>query len=425
MAALAHMPCGTGATYGSARICGGAGRHGTYAIYRLIVARFDVESPAPADRTCGARCIVSFHCLPCDLRGAYTMRSPSMGSLACITNRGPVRGASESSRGIAICAIYAVRDICGTCAGAQFILYATHDTDDITTMWHTCHRCHLTSMAQLLFLILASVTKFTCTYMHRVYATLNQKGGTGKTTSAVNIAHALARRGDTVLLVDNDAQGNASSSLGIREPDLKGEGILTIYREPETSLSVVRQQVRERLYLIGGHSELASVEHLLIADAGNGPYRLADKADEFRAYDSVIIDCPPNLSLLSLNALTLINELVSQGATGGILVPINMEPLAVEGIGRMMKKLNRWKRLIPHVEIKNVIPTFYDPRNNKTHAVMQGLSENFGEKVTPPVRTNVRISEAPDKGQTALEFDEDGKGEADYEQITDYILNHG
>ena len=241
--------------------------------------------------------------------------------------------------------------------------------------------------------------------MARIIAIANQKGGVGKTTTAVNLAAALSRTPKRVLLVDLDAQGNATMGSGVDKRELQASTCDVLLEEVHAVDAIVRTP--EGLDLMPGNTDLTAAEIELMDEDGR-EQRLKRALDPLRErYDYIIIDCPPALSLLTLNALT---------AADSILVPMQCEYYALEGLTALLQTIDALKaRLNPDLEIEGVLRTMFDVRNNLANAVSAELTNHFGDKVFRTiVPRNVRLAEAPSHGQSIVGYDRGSRGSVAY-----------
>lgn len=253
----------------------------------------------------------------------------------------------------------------------------------------------------------------------QVIAVVNQKGGVGKTTTAINLATALVAVGRSVLIVDLDPQGNASTGLGVD----RDHRDLTIYDVLSGDLSIDDATVETAipgLSLVPSTVDLVGAEIELV-DASRRSTRLGDALDAARRtgslsrYDYVIIDCPPSLNLLTLNALV---------AAGSILVPLQCEFFALEGLSLLLQTVRRIKvNFNPDLEIFGVVLTMFDKRNNLSHQVAADVRDVLGDKVFETViPRNVRLSEAPSHGKPALIYDFKCPGSQAYIRLAKEII---
>lgn len=241
--------------------------------------------------------------------------------------------------------------------------------------------------------------------MARVIAVANQKGGVGKTTTSVNLAAALAATPQRVLLVDLDSQGNATMGSGIDKRELEHSTCDVLLEEIDARDAIVRSD--EGFDLMPGNTDLTAAEIALMDEAGR-EQRLKRALDGLRDdYDFIIIDCPPALSLLTLNALT---------AADSVLVPMQCEYYALEGLTALLQTIEALKhKLNPSLEIEGVLRTMFDVRNNLANAVSAELQQHFGEQVFRTIiPRNVRVAEAPSHGQSIVGYDRASRGGVAY-----------
>lgn len=251
--------------------------------------------------------------------------------------------------------------------------------------------------------------------MGRVVAIANQKGGVGKTTTAINLAAALAESGQNVLAVDFDPQGNMSSGLGIDKQNLD----LTVYHsliEEEDVNHIIKHTATENLDLLPSNVNLAGaeIELLDMDDRENVLKRTLEPIRE--KYDFIIIDCPPSLSLLTLNALT---------ASDTVLVPIQCEYYALEGLSQMMKTINLVKqKLNTKLSMEGVVFTMYDARNRLSQQVVDSVKEVLNERIyNTIIPRNVRLAEAPSFGMPVTEYDSKSSGAESYRLLAAEVLS--
>ncbi len=246
--------------------------------------------------------------------------------------------------------------------------------------------------------------------MAKIICIANQKGGVGKTTTSVNLSSALAQLGRRVLLVDMDPQGNASSGLGLKRFDTQDANSYHILIGEKTIAECARSTAEEGLFVVSANPDLVGAEIELV-DMPQREYRLKSAlesvADEF---DYVLIDCPPSLGLLTLNALT---------AADSFLVPLQCEYFALEGLSQLLNTAGLIKKnLNPRIHIEGIVLTMFDTRNNLSHQVVNEIRTHFADKVFKSIiPRNVRLSEAPSHGQSIFSYDGKSIGAIKYLEL--------
>ncbi len=248
-----------------------------------------------------------------------------------------------------------------------------------------------------------------------VLAIANQKGGVGKTTTAINLATALAVQGRSVLLIDLDPQGNASTGLGIDHGRRAGSYALITEGEPLDRLSVGTEI--PGLWVVPADNELAGAEIELV-EMQRREYRLRDSltAQDAQRHDFVLIDCPPSLGLLTLNALV---------AAHSVLVPLQCEFFALEGVSQLIRTVERVRRAFnPRLRLQGLVLTMFDRRNNLSELVAADARGFFGEQVFETmIPRNIRISEAQSHGKPAHLYDPRSSGALAYVRLADELLS--
>jgi chromosome partitioning protein len=247
----------------------------------------------------------------------------------------------------------------------------------------------------------------------RRIAILNQKGGTGKTTTAVSLASGAAERGHNVLLVDTDAQGNVGVSLGIN-----GERSLYHVLVESADPAQVAVPVRKHLDCITSDASLAAAEIWLAQQEISARSRVMTHRMNLmqvsRRYDYVVLDCGPSLNLLNQNALSYADEVV---------IPVTCDYLALVGVKQVLRTIKDVERHLHHtVRISAVLPTFYDGRTRLAREVLETLQGHFKDKCLRPVRTNTRLAEAPCHRKTIFEYAPESNGARDYSRVVDWLV---
>lgn len=252
--------------------------------------------------------------------------------------------------------------------------------------------------------------------MTKVIAVANQKGGVGKTTTAVNLSSCLAYKGKKVLLLDIDPQGNATSGLGVDKKNVKGSTYDILINEESISKVLVDTPI-ENLKLCPSNIDLAGAEVELVSSISRET-RLKSSLNEIKNnYNFVIIDCPPSLGLLTLNALT---------ASDTILVPIQCEYYALEGLSQLMETVKLvQKHLNADLDVEGVVLTMFDARTNLSIQVVDEVKKYFKNKVYRTIiPRNVRLSEAPSYGLPIILYDSKSKGAECYLELAEEVIEY-
>ena len=252
--------------------------------------------------------------------------------------------------------------------------------------------------------------------MSRVFAIANQKGGVGKTTTAINLAASLAANDFRILLIDSDPQGNATSGLGVAKDPNRPSLYHVLLGDTPVQEAIVATEL-DGLFLVSADKNLVG-SNLELIDIPNREFRLRERIAEIREdFRYIIIDCPPALDLLTLNALI---------AADSVLVPIQCEFFALEGVSELMDTIERIRDSFQHpLAIEGILLTMFDDRTNLTRQVAADLKDFFGDQVFRTViPRSIKLAEAPSFGKPILTYDPRSKGAESYIKLAKEILDH-
>lgn len=250
--------------------------------------------------------------------------------------------------------------------------------------------------------------------MGKIVAFANQKGGIGKTTSAINIAASVAAQGKKVLLVDCDPQGNSSSGLGINKKNLKISTYDLLVGRTDAADAVV-STAYENLSVIPTNISLAGAEFELI-QLDDRAFRMKNGLEKLReAFDYIFIDCPPSLGILTINALV---------SADGVIIPMQCEYFALEGLSQLMVTVRKIKELYnPELDITGILITMYNGRLNLSTQVLSELKKYYADKLfKEPIPRSVRLSEAPSYGMPITHYDKSSKGGEAYAAVAAELM---
>lgn len=252
--------------------------------------------------------------------------------------------------------------------------------------------------------------------MGRIIAIANQKGGVGKTTTAINLSACLAEKGQKVLAIDMDPQGNMSSGLGLDKNSVEKTIYDLIIGESEVE-EVLQKNALENLDILPANVDLSAAEIELIG-IDEKEYIVKKAIEKIKdAYDYVIIDCPPSLSMLTINAMTTADS---------VLVPIQCEYYALEGLSQLIHTINLVKeRLNPDLDMEGVVFTMYDSRTNLSMQVVENVKQNLSQRVyNTLIPRNIRLAEAPSYGMPINMYDAKSAGAEAYMQLAEEVISN-
>ncbi len=250
--------------------------------------------------------------------------------------------------------------------------------------------------------------------MTKIISIANQKGGVGKTTTTVNLGASLAYFDYKVLMIDMDAQGNATSGVGIRKTDID-QDIYNVLIEDADIKEVIVPTSRENMWAVPSSIELAGAE-VELTSMQRREARLDQAIEGIRdQYDYILIDCPPSLGHLTINAFT---------ASDSVIIPVQAEYYALEGLSQLLNTIRLvQKHFNPNLKIEGVLMTMYDARTNLGQDVVQEVKKYFHEKVYDTIiPRNVRLSEAPSYGLTIVDYDQKSKGAMEYSKLAEEVI---
>jgi chromosome partitioning protein len=243
-----------------------------------------------------------------------------------------------------------------------------------------------------------------------IISIVNQKGGTGKTTTTINLGSALAKLGKKVLLLDLDPQGNLSYSLGLSEVK---HSMANVFEGKKSIHEIIIE--KDGLFIAPGSGELVDIEISLVNLDKREQFLKERLKDIKGSFDYILIDSPPSLSLLTLNALNAASE---------VLIPLQLEVLTMQGLGQILGTVQQVKRTLnPKLKVKGIAFVMYDSRRKLSHEVFEYIKENIDENIFKTfIRSNVKIAEAPSFGKSVIDYDPSSHGAADYMSLAKEVV---
>jgi len=253
--------------------------------------------------------------------------------------------------------------------------------------------------------------------MTHIISVANQKGGVGKTTTTVNLGACLALLGKRVLLIDMDAQGNATSGLGVVKSELSSD-IYHVLVDETSLLEAIVPTSRDNMWIVPATIELAGAEIELINMIARETRLKTALSEVIGKYDYILVDCPPSLGHLTINAFT---------ASDSILIPVQSEYYALEGLTQLLNTIRLvQKHFNPDLEIEGVLLTMYDSRTNLGTDIVNEVRSYFSEKVYQTIiPRNIRLAESPSHGLSIVDYDLSSKGAQSYQSLAKELVTHG